>query len=64
MKDALKHSFEVLLKNGEYAEAEKLLVPESCTAGKTFMVISPDGMVRKCMHSPEKICSFEEFLTR
>ena len=40
------------------------IAPESCTAGKTFMVISPDGMVRKCMHSPEKICSFEEFLTR
>ena len=40
------------------------IVPESCTAGKTFMVISPDGVVRKCMHSPEKICSFEEFLTR
>lgn len=27
MKEALKKSFEVLLKNGEYAEAEKLLIP-------------------------------------
>ena len=27
MNDALKKSFENLLKNGEYAEAEKLLVP-------------------------------------
>ena len=37
-------------------------VPESCTAGKDFAVISPDGTLRKCMHSPEKICSFDEFL--
>ena len=27
MKEALKKSYEILLKNGEYAEAEKLLVP-------------------------------------
>ncbi len=38
-------------------------VPESCTAGKDFMVISPDGWVRKCMHSPEKICPIKEYST-
>ena len=27
MKEALKKSFEILLKNGEYVEAEKLLIP-------------------------------------
>ena len=37
------------------------IVPESCIAGKTFMVVSPDGMMRKCLHSPEKMCSFDEF---
>ncbi len=37
-------------------------VPEHCNAGKDFMVISPDGGVRKCMHSPEKICMIDKFL--
>ena len=37
-------------------------IPETCTAGKTFAVISPDGSLRKCLHSPQKISSFQEFL--
>ena len=42
MKDALKHSFEVLLKNGEYAEAEKLLVP--------YMKENPDDWDAKLLY--------------
>lgn len=39
-------------------------VPESCPAGKEFIVISPDGYVRKCMHSPEKIDPITEYITK
>ena len=42
MKDALKHSFEVLLKNGEYVEAEKLLVP--------YMKENPDDWDAKLLY--------------
>lgn len=42
MKDVLKHSFEVLLKNGEYAEAEKLLVP--------YMKENPDDWDAKLLY--------------
>ena len=38
------------------------VVPETCSAGKTFAVISPDGSIRKCLHSPQKISSVQEFL--
>lgn len=39
-------------------------VPESCNAGKDFMVVAPDGGVRKCMHSPERICSIKEYFSK
>ena len=42
MKEALKKSFEVLLKNGEYAEAEKLLVP--------YMQANPDDWDAKLLY--------------
>ena len=42
MKEALKKSFEVLLKNGEYAEAEKLLVP--------YMKENPDDWDAKLLY--------------
>ena len=40
------------------------IVPENCKAGKDFMVIAPDGGVRKCMHSPERICSIKEYFSK
>lgn len=42
MTGALKKSFEVLLKNGEYAEAEKLLVP--------YMQDNPDDWDAKLLY--------------
>ena len=42
MKEALKKSFEVLLKNGEYAEAEKLLV--------LYMQANPDDWDAKLLY--------------
>ena len=42
MKDELKKNFESLLKNGEYAEAEKLLVP--------YMKENPDDWDAKLLY--------------
>lgn len=42
MKEAVKKSFEVLLKNGEYAEAEKLLV--------LYMQANPDDWDAKLLY--------------
>lgn len=40
-----------------------LHVSTKCGAAKKFMAISPDGYVRACNHSPEKLCKWNEIET-
>lgn len=35
--------------------------PESCTAGREFIAVNPDGWVRKCMHAPEKLYHLKDY---